>query len=306
MAVALYFARLTSTPTASAAASVAVTEQASAATAGAAEPSAANHGPVKLDLNRLGVVTEAAASAVIDWDSGVTLFDKQADSPQPIASITKLMTALVAAQSKPDWQRVIEVKESDRRSGAAAHLYPGDHVTLEQAFNVMLVASANEAAVVVARSIGLSTGEFVEKMNATAARLGMTNTFFEEPTGLDDRNRASARDVATLVRAALAYDEVSAAVTHLSYSFVTQEGKARAARSTDDLLDSFLARPPYRFLGGKTGYLSEAGYCFAAAAENEEGHRVIAVALGSPDKDQRFQDVKAMIYWSFDAYRWKR
>jgi D-alanyl-D-alanine carboxypeptidase len=81
-------------------------------------------------------------------------------------------------------------------------------------------------------------------------------------------------------------------------------GLPHSARSTDELLGSFLDREPYKLLGGKTGFIQEAGYCFGAAAENADGDRVIAVVLGADSKELRFQEVKSLIYWSFDAYEW--
>jgi D-alanyl-D-alanine carboxypeptidase len=199
---------------------------------------------------------------------------------------------------------VIEIRGSDMRVGGVQHFAPGDRVRLGTLFKVMLVSSANEAAVAMSRSLGISASDFALRMNDTAVRIGMTNSRFEEPTGLDARNSASARDVAVLVRSALRYDDIHEPLLLEKYHFETEAGVGRTARSTDELLGSFLGRPPYRFLGGKTGYLSEAGYCFAAAAENGNGNRVIAVALGASGREERFRDVKSMIFWAFDAYVW--
>jgi D-alanyl-D-alanine carboxypeptidase len=77
-------------------------------------------------------------------------------------------------------------------------------------------------------------------------------------------------------------------------------------KTTDALLGGSIARPPYGFIGGKTGYLDEAGYCFGAAARNGEGNRIVAVVLGAPDRQARFDEVSALMYWTFDAYSWSR
>jgi D-alanyl-D-alanine carboxypeptidase len=252
----------------------------------------------------LGIETDATAAVVVDWDTGRALLEKQADQRMSIASVSKLMTALVVVESDPDWNQLIEIRGSDMRVGGIQYMGPGDKLTLQETFKVMLVSSSNEAAVALSRSIGASESEFVERMNETARRLGMSNTNFEEPTGLDQSNQASARDIAVLVRSALRYDVIREPLLMSRYYFETESGTGRTARNTDDLLGSFLDRPPYVFLGGKTGYQSEAGYCFAAAAENADGNRVIAVALGASSKEQRFKDVKAMIFWAFDAYVW--
>jgi D-alanyl-D-alanine endopeptidase (penicillin-binding protein 7) len=295
VAIALYFAKL---PTEAAAASV---QTPVAVTAPVLAPVSAV--PVKADAKRLSLVTVSRSVLVADWDTGAPLLEKNADNPQSIASITKLVTALTIIGERPDWNKTVEVTGSDTRAGGVAYLAPGDRLPLKDVMGIMLVASSNEAAVAASRATGLTDEQFAARMNETAKRLGMTNMRFFEPTGLDSRNVASARDIAFLVRAAMDEQIIREAVLRPTYAFKTEAGKGKTARNTDELLGSFLQKAPYSFLGGKTGYVDEAGYCFAAAAERD-GHRVIAVALGAPSKDQRFQDVKAMIYWAFDAYRW--
>lgn len=294
VAIALYFAKLPVAPAMAATAP-------SAVIAPVLAPATAV--PVKADSKRLGLVTASRAVLVADWATGASLLEKNADNPQAIASITKLVTALTVIGEKPDWNKVIEVTGADTRAGGVTYLTPGDRLPLHDVMAVMLVASANEAAMAAAHATGLTDEQFAARMNDTARRLGMTNAHFVEPTGLDSRDVASARDVAFLIRAAMDETLIRETVLKPTHVFTTEAGKSKTARSTDELLGSFLQKPPYAFLGGKTGSLDEAGYCFAAAAERD-GHRVIAVALGAPSRDQRFQDVKAMIYWAFDAYRW--
>jgi D-alanyl-D-alanine endopeptidase (penicillin-binding protein 7) len=294
VAIALYFAKLP-------AASVVAAPVPSAVVAPVLAPASAV--PVKADAKRLGLVTASRAVLVADWATGAPLLEKNADNPQPIASITKLVTALTIIGEKPDWDMVVEVTGADTRAGGVTYFAPGDRLPLRDVMAVMLVASANEAAVAASRATGLSDEQFAARMNDTARRLGMTNAHFVEPTGLDSRDVASARDVAFLIRAAMDDSLIRETVLKPTHAFTTEAGRGKTARSTDELLGSFLQKPPYTFLGGKTGSLDEAGYCFAAAAERD-GHRVIAVALGAPSKDQRFKDVKAMIFWAFDAYRW--
>jgi D-alanyl-D-alanine carboxypeptidase len=157
-----------------------------------------------------------------------------------------------------------------------------------------------------ARASGFTLEEFVTKMNALADRLGMENTNFVEPTGLDVNNMASAQDVALLVRYALQNKIINQIVLEDRYEFDALTGLHHKLVSTDALLESSIARPPYKFLGGKTGFLEEAGYCFGAAAQNEKGNKVIAVVLGAPTKQARFDEVSALMYWTFDAYTWSK
>lgn len=272
----------------------------------AAKPVAtfASGAPRKADDSRLGVDTTARAAVAVDWTTGAPLFEKNADEPMAIASITKLMTAIVLLSTTPDWQAEVTMLPGDQRSGSVPYLRTGETVAVENLFNMSLVASSNEATVALARSTGLDAETFVSRMNETAAKIGMTNSRFTEPTGLDDANVASARDVALLLRTAFTRPEIRDAAKLKSYSFTALSGQPHFARSTDELLGSFLDREPYKLLGGKTGYIQQAGYCFGAAAENADGDRVIAVVLGADSRELRFQEVKSLIYWSFDAYEW--
>ncbi|HTM68247.1 MAG TPA: serine hydrolase [Candidatus Binatia bacterium] len=260
--------------------------------------------PVKKDPSRLGLETQSRSVMVADWKTGAELFEKNADAPQSLASITKLMTALVVLDQGPDWNAVVEVKPGDERPGGVPYLIPGEKVTVENLFNLSLVPSANGATVALARSTGLTSEEFVAKMNEKASQLGMTGAKFVEPTGLEADDVATARDVAILVRTALSRDEIRRTVTKSAYRFTAKTGLPHAVRSTDELLGGFLERDPYHFLGGKTGYTEEAGYCFGAAAENGDGDGVVAVVLGAPTKEARFKEVKSLMYWAFDAYAW--
>jgi D-alanyl-D-alanine carboxypeptidase (penicillin-binding protein 5/6) len=264
----------------------------------------ASAAPVKKDDSRLGVETSAKAVAVVDWLTGTPLFEKNAGDPLPIASITKLMTALVVLDREPDWNAETTYLGSDERPGGIPYLAPGERIAVGDLFNLSLVASANGATVALARSTGLSAQDFVAEMNAKAAELGMESARFADPTGLDPANVASARDVAVLIRHALDREMIHDAVMRRTYEFTALSGRPHAVRNTDELLGSFLDAEPYRFLGGKTGFLHEAGYCFGAAAENGDKGRVIAVVLGAPTKEQRFREVKSLLYWAFDAYSW--
>jgi len=262
--------------------------------------------PVMKDPARIGIETSARAATVIDWRTGRALYRKDADTPYPIASITKLVTALVVLDAGVPLDDVVEVWSSDMRPGNIPYIVPGERVRVSDLMHASLVASANGATIALARSTGLDEDLFAEKMNRLASEMGMESAHFVEPTGLDAGNVASARDVAILIRHALENDTVREIVLKDSYTFTAESGMYHSLRSTDALLDSRISEPPYGFLGGKTGYLPEAGYCFGAAAHDGDGERVIAVVLGAPTKQARFDEVSALIYWTFDAYDWPR
>jgi D-alanyl-D-alanine endopeptidase (penicillin-binding protein 7) len=155
-----------------------------------------------------------------------------------------------------------------------------------------------------ARATGLTDEEFVSRMNSLGQEIGLRETTFIEPTGLDANNISPASDVALLVKQALGSKTISEIARLERYEFDALTGLRHVISSTDDLLGSSISKPPYTFMGGKTGYIIEADYCFAAAAENGQGNRVIAVVLGAPSKEVRFAEVSSLLYWAFDAFMW--
>jgi D-alanyl-D-alanine endopeptidase (penicillin-binding protein 7) len=258
--------------------------------------------PTRLPTESLGVVTSAERVLAIDPASGATLYAQNERSAAPIASITKLMTALVWLDAQRDPLELITITKEDLRPGGLQLLVLGDVLTAQQLFSLMLVASPNEAAAALARTIG--SEEFITRMNQTANRLGMLNTQFVEPTGLDPRNVASAHDVSLLAQAAFARPQIAAAVRQQKLSFMTQGQRAVNATSTDQLLESFINRDAYRILGGKTGSLGEAGYCLVFLVERQGGARLVVVLLGSATPTDRWRDAKSIVQWVFDNYRW--
>ncbi len=260
--------------------------------------------PVTKDPAHIGIETSARAAVVLDWNTGRVLYRHDAETPYPIASITKLMTALVVLDEGVPPDQVMEIRSSDARPGNIPYIVPGERIRVDDLMNASLVASANGATVALARSTGLDIEQFARRMNEMAAGIGMRSANFVEPTGLDPQNMASARDVAVLIRHALENETVRDIVLKDSYAFTAETGMYHSLRSTDMLLDSRISEPPYGFLGGKTGYLPEAGYCFGAAARDGSGNRVVSVALGAPTKQARFDAVSSLIFWVFDSYVW--
>ena len=122
-------------------------------------------GPEKVDPTSLGIEVTAKSVLVVDLKSGAILFSKNSDEKRSIASITKLMTALVFLENNPGWDEIITVKESDKRNGGLAKLWPEEEVKVIDLFNLTLVSSTNEAAIALARSTSLSEEKFVELMN---------------------------------------------------------------------------------------------------------------------------------------------
>ncbi len=277
-----------------------------AAEAHAAAATVTDASPRKKDMDRIGVETSATAAIAVDWETGTVLYAKNAYEPLPIASITKLMTALVVLEQGMDPDAELMILGSDMRVGAMPYVIPGERIRLHDVFVTALVASSNESAVALARSTGLTAEEFAARMNSLASEIGMAQARFVEPTGLDAGNVATAHDVAVLFRRALDVPEIRDAVLRKQHSFTALTGLDHVVTSTNELLGSFLSEPPYSFHGGKTGYLPAAGYCFGAAAQDPDGNRVISVVLGAATRSDRFVEAKNLLFWVFDAYEWSR
>ncbi len=251
------------------------------------------------------VKISAEKSAVLMADDHFFLFTDNADEPQPIASITKLMTALVFLDYNPGWETTYIITEADKVEGGRLNLFLGDEVKIKDMFYTSLVASDNGATLALVHASGLSESEFISKMNERAADLGLKQTSFRDPVGLSEYNLSTAREVALMAQTAFKREEIRDATTKSVYEFTTVSGRDKRMESTDNLLSDSGDRK-LRVLGGKTGYTERAGYCFVGRLQNEAGKEVISVVLNCQDKNGRFKDTKSLANWVFTNYSWSK
>jgi len=230
----------------------------------------------------------ARSAVVLDPATGKLLYEKNAEKSVPIASITKLMTAMVFLEQKPDMDRTVEVTKAELTGGGHTQLRNHETVSLRDLFHMSLMCSDNVATRVLARESGLGTDDFLARMNQKALELGMTHSRFVEFTGLDERNVATATDVARMLQAAASIETIRDITTTHSYEFRTAR-RAHQIANTNRLLYG-----RYEILGGKTGFINEAGYCFATWIRTQ-GREMIAVVLGAPTNATRFADVVRLI-----------
>lgn len=259
--------------------------------------------PVKKQKTSLGVHVTSKSAIVVDVSSGAVLFAKDATMQRPIASLTKLMTAMTVLDQGLRGEETVTLQLSDFEETSV--FKPGDTMTRQEAFKAMLVGSVNEIANAFARTAPDGRTAFLEAMRKKSNVLGLQRAAFEDVTGVNAKTRASAADVATMMRSALGYPDIRDAGSSGSLVVKTAEGRTVNVKPTNLLLSSYLAKDPYRIVLGKTGSLPEAGFCMAQTTENVDGHQIIVVTLGSMDHFSRFQDIKAMTAWTFDAYAWK-
>lgn len=252
----------------------------------------------------VGVEVTARAAVIMDAASGKILFEKNADEILPIASVTKLVTAMTFLDTKPNLKEAVEVLEEDEDEETGNVIADHEKMTKEELLRALLIGSVNKAANTLARSTG-GKEAFVRSMNVKAHGLHAQGATFVDPSGIRAENRASAREVAIILRAALAYPEIREMTSQPSFSMIGRaSGKPYDIKSTNLLLSSYLNRDPYRILAGKTGSLPQAGFCLALVTRFERSHDVIAVALNSENHFTRFQDIKALTTWAFASYAW--
>lgn len=241
------------------------------------------------------------SAAVLSLENNFFIFTHRADEVRSIASITKLMTALVFLDHNPGWESIYEIGVNDRVDGGRLNLFLGERLSIKELFYTSLIASDNGATLALVRASGLSVEEFVIKMNEKAHQLGLTKTSFDDPVGLSDQNVSTAREVALLAKTALSMPDIKEAVSQPVYEFTTLNGREKRIESTDYLLFS----EDVRVLGGKTGYTEKAGYCYVGHLQDETGQAVIAVVLGASDRNDRFVFSRDLALWAFNYYDWQ-
>ena len=266
--------------------------------------SAMANAPTKKNPDTFGVEITAKAGAVLDVASGRFLFEKDANAPYAIASLTKLVTVMTFLDTHPNLDEQMTILPQDDTGEGSSVFLANERLTKREVMRSALIGSVNAAAAALARSTG-DTDAFIKAMNAKARSLGMTHATFADPTGLDPKNQASAKDVALALRAALLYHDIRESTEQDSLDVKGRTtGHVYHIKTTNLLLDSFLNKGLYRIVAGKTGSLPEAGYCLAQATQNEDEHEIIAVVLGSESHFARFQDAKALTWWAFQNYEW--
>ena len=236
---------------------------------------------------------KSAAALVVDGTTGEVLYEHKSGLVTPIASITKLMTALVVLDARQPLEEVIEITRDDKWTGKGAfsRLPVGQKLSRADLMRLALMASENRASHTLARNYPGGSAAFVRRMNAKAKALGMTQTKFEDPSGLSNNNVSSARDLAKLVAAASKEPVIREYSTLHSYD-VTLGRRAFTYRNTNLLV----GRPDWEIHVQKTGFTNDAGECLVMQATIED-RPVTMVFLDSFGKLTRTADARRMRKW---------
>jgi D-alanyl-D-alanine endopeptidase (penicillin-binding protein 7) len=239
---------------------------------------------------------------VVDPATGQILYEKNAEATMPIASITKLMTVLVFLEGKPDLDRTAEIMREDLAGAGHTRLRIREKVALRDLLHMTLMCSDNAATRVLVRESSRPPEDFLARMNQKALELGLTHTRYVEFTGLDERNVSTASDVARLLHVAANQPTIKEITTTRSYEFSSERPYASRTIERRHVVANTnrLLYGRYEILGGKTGFISESGYCLATWLR-AEGREMIAVVLGAPTNATRFADVMRLVQKTLSA-----
>jgi len=236
---------------------------------------------------------KSGVALVMDQDTNEVLFSKNSEAVLPIASLTKLMTALVVTEANLSLDEPITISQDDvdTEKGSHSRLRVGATLNRGEMLHLALMSSENRAAHALGRYYPGGLDAFVGAMNHKAAELGMADTKYVEPTGLSSRNQSSARDLATLVNAAHQHQIIRELSTSPEYQ-VAVGNRQLQFRNTNRLVNN----PTWEIGLQKTGYISEAGRCLVMQAQLA-GRKLIMVFLDSAGKYSRIGDAERVRKW---------
>lgn len=271
--------------------------------------------PVKRPASGDFLVAGAHASLLLDAQSGTILYHDNGTERRQIASLTKLMTALLVMENGKSLDEIAIIPSEVRgvegtvvgcpRSGYCNgnRLVPGEKMTVRDLLRATLMNSANDAALSLGVYVSGSQEAFVEKMNARAQALGLRDTHFctpsgLEPDGVESTCYSTAYDIARIAAKLLPYEDVWKILQSPPMTIASVDGKR-----THDILNTDQILGTQNIMGVKTGFTPNAGKSLLAVAHNGEGnHPVVAVLLNDP---YRWEDIKTMLTWAYRAYRWE-
>ena len=235
----------------------------------------------------------AAAAIIYNPENGQVLWEANSQDKRSIASITKVMTAAVVLEDDPDLTRVVVVDRADTFASNHTYLRPRDHVTVGDLLHLTLIASDNAAARALARTSAEGPAAFVARMNEKAQELGLDSTTYRDPSGLDASNMSSAFDMARLIAFAAA-DERIATIMRTPYYTVRTGRRVINVHSTNQLV----MKGDVDVRGGKTGFISKAGYCLATLLRLPQTNQQVAVVvLGASSNAGRFMETRHLFNW---------
>ena len=243
------------------------------------------------------------AAALFDMDDREVLYSKDVFERMYPASITKIMTALLAIEYG-NMEDVVTIQAEDvnlEEGSVLSGMQAGDQVTMDQLFYTLVVYSANDAGMAIARHIGGTVEEFVNLMNQEAQNLGMTGTHFVNPHGLhDDNHYTTVYDIYLMLNRAFSEQKYTEAMSMESYTLTVTAAdgtqRTRYLTATDQYLTGAQTAPEnVTVLGGKTGTTSKAGSCLALVSQNAYGEPFISIVVNAANKTDLYNDMNTLL-----------
>jgi len=231
----------------------------------------------------------ARAAVIIDARSGEVLYEKNSATPMPIASLTKLMTAMVYLDGQPDLEKRAMVSREDLEGSGKTQLRSGEVLTMRDLLHMSLLSSDNAATRAIVRNSGLEPEDYLARMNKKASTMGLANTRFVEFTGLSEENVSSAAEYAQILKSASMHPMIAQITTLPDYTF-------RSSTRQHHLVNTNrLCRfGVFDVKAGKTGHINESGYCLATWV-SMQSRDVLAVVLGASSNAGRFAVTRRLI-----------
>lgn len=246
-------------------------------------------------LHEKGPKLRSRAALVADLDRGDVLYAKRSDEQFPVASLTKMVAALTLMAETPalDQPLCVGPEQYPTRSGARSKFETGACHPGWDWLGAALVASDNRGAMGLAALSGLRYEAFVARMSEVSAELRLNASSWSDPSGIEEDDRASARDMAKAVVAVAAHPTLSMVASAPAWT-IERRGAPLILGSTNRLAEH------WHTLAAKTGYTDPAQYCFATAVE-VDGRQLVAVVLGAPTNEARFAETRRLIEWALEV-----
>lgn len=250
--------------------------------------------------NSIAPVLNAKSFYAVDLDSGMPLLAQDIFTHRPIASIAKLVTAMVILDAHELNEKTIVSKNAASQEGSQMQLLAGEEITVKALLTGLLINSGNDAAVALAEFDAGSEEAFVKKLNEKASALNLKDTHFSNAKGFDEpANYSTAYDTILFGKTALQYPFIKKTVAIKTSKVESADGKINhKLESTNELLEN----PYFHVIGLKTGRTPAAGQSFVSLAKGPNNHDILTVVLDSPN---RFKETKILLDWIFRNYEFK-
>lgn len=260
--------------------------------------------PSKVAIAKDPSTFDAYGIMVRDVESGSFLYSKAEHTKRPIASITKLMTALTLLDYGVPWSASFVVDTPPEVIGS--QVSEGMEYSVEELWLAMLIGSSNKAAVTLASNVATSTEVFVQRMNELAQSYGMRDTYFAEPTGLDAENVSTPQDILVLLDTALKKTAIRDALRTTDITVKKSSDPDHHIWNTNWLLIGWIPHQFYQVIGGKTGYIDASLYNFTSRIVTVDGIVLDVVILGASTHEARFTEARDVVRSVLAAYDWKK